>query len=90
MPALQGQTIERDAIYWEHEGNRAIRVGDWKAVAKGPGAHWELYNIATDRVESHNLAVEEPDRLKELISKWETYAVRAQVLPWIWKPAYGE
>lgn len=90
LPALAGQTIDRDALYWEHEGNRAIRVGDWKAVAKGPGAPWELYNLAVDRVESRDLAAEEPDRLRQLIKQWEKYAARAAVLPWIWKPAYGE
>ena len=90
LPALAGQAIDRDALYWEHEGNRAIRVGDWKAVAKGPGAPWELYNIAEDRVESHNLAADEPVRLRQLMDQWEQYAARAQVLPWIWKPAYGQ
>lgn len=90
VPALQGQRIEREAIYWEHEGNRAIRAGDWKAVAKGPGGSWELYHIATDRVESNNLATVEPERLKELVARWESYAARTQVLPWIWKPAYGK
>jgi arylsulfatase A-like enzyme len=90
VPAFAGEPIERDAIFWEHEGNRAIRVGDWKAVAKGPGAPWELYNIATDRVESHDLATSDPDRLAALVAKWEQYAKRTQVLPWVWKPAYSE
>ncbi len=90
VPAFAGQPIQRDAIFWEHEGNRAIRVGDWKAVAKGPGATWELYNIATDRVEAYDLAASEADRLKALVSKWEQYARRTHALPWIWKPAYTE
>jgi len=83
-------SITDHTLFWEHEGNRAIRVGDWKAVAKGPGAKWELYNMATDRVESRDLAAHEVDRLKELVSKWEQYAQRTHVLPWVWKPAYGE
>jgi arylsulfatase len=90
VPAFAGQPIQRDALFWEHEGNRAIRVGDWKAVAKGPGATWELYNIATDRVEAYDLAASEADRLKALVSKWEQYARRTHALPWIWKPAYTE
>jgi arylsulfatase len=90
VPAFADQPIQRDAIYWEHEGNRAVRVGDWKAVAKGPDGRWELYNLAKDRVESHDLAAAEPSRLGELVGKWEKYAERTHVLPWIWKPAYTE
>ena len=36
LPAFDGKPIERDAIFWEHEGNRAVRQGDWKLVAKAP------------------------------------------------------
>src|SRR5207249_97578 len=42
VPAFANRSLERDALYWEHEGNRAMRVGDWKLVAKGPAALWEL------------------------------------------------
>ena len=45
--------------------------GDWKAVAKGPGGKWELYDLAKDRVEASDLAAKEPARLKELVSRWE-------------------
>ncbi len=86
--AFANKPIEREAIYWEHEGNRAVRMGDWKAVAKAPGGMWELYNIANDRVESHDLAREEPKRLDEMVAKWEAYARRAKVFPWIWEPPY--
>jgi arylsulfatase len=89
-PAFAGKPIERDAIYWEHEGNRAVRAGKWKLVAKGPGAAWELYDISKDRTEQNDLAAQFPEKLKELVAKWETYAKRANVLPWIWKPPYGE
>ncbi|MBL8828568.1 MAG: arylsulfatase [Planctomycetaceae bacterium] len=88
VPAFANQPLDRDTIYWEHEGNRAVRRGDWKLVAKGPGAPWELYNIAQDRVEAHDLAATETKRLRELVAAWEQYARRAQVLPWIWQPAY--
>jgi arylsulfatase len=90
VPAFGNGTIERDAIYWEHEGNRAIRVGDWKLVAKGPAAAWELYDMKSDRTETNNLAGQQPERVKELTAKWEAWAHRANVLPWIWKPQYGQ
>ena len=80
-PAFAGRQIEREAIYWEHEGNRAVRVGDWKLVAKGANGAWELYNVNTDRAEQHNLAREQPKRVQELAAMWQAYAERAHVLP---------
>jgi arylsulfatase len=90
LPAFDGKEIERDALYWEHEGNRAMRARKWKLVAKGPGAKWELYDLDADRTETQNLAGKLPERAKEMATKWETWAKRTGVLPWIWKPAYGE
>lgn len=49
-PLFTGGQIEREAIYWEHEGNRAVRIGDWKLVQRTKP--WELYNIAQDRSEA--------------------------------------
>lgn len=88
LPALAGRPIEREAIFWEHEGNRAVRAGNWKLVAKGPGGPWELYDITTDRTESNDLSEKHPEKLRELVARWEAWATKAKVLPWIWKPAY--
>lgn len=90
VPAFGNGTIERDAIYWEHEGNRAIRIGDWKLVAKGPAAPWELYDMKADRTETTDLSARQPERVREMIAKWESWAHRTKVLPWIWKPQYGQ
>ncbi|MDG2360350.1 MAG: arylsulfatase [Planctomycetaceae bacterium] len=80
-PAFSGKSLDRkQPLFWEHEGNRAIRDGDWKLVAK-ENKPWELYNLKTDRSETHNLAAEKPELAKELESKWDTYAARANVLP---------
>jgi arylsulfatase A-like enzyme len=89
VPAFANQPLNR-VLYWEHEGNRAVREGDWKLVAKGPAGKWELYNLATDRTEMHDLSAQHPDRVAALRTQWEAYAERTAVLPWIWKPAYGE
>jgi arylsulfatase len=86
VPAFLGQSIEREAIYWEHEGNRAIRVGDYKLVAKGAKGKWELYNIALDRSEQNDLSVEKPFMAKKLADMWQAYAERADVLPLNPKP----
>jgi arylsulfatase len=90
VPAFAGRPIEREALYWEHEGNRAVSVGDWKAVAKGPGGKWELYDLSRDRTEGTDLVASEPEKLNELVRKWEAYAKRTNVLPWVWTPAYKE
>lgn len=79
-PAFAGKPLQRDALYWEHEGNRAIRQGPWKLVAK-ENKPWELYNIDDDRAEQHDLAATQPDRVKALADKWQAYAERANVLP---------
>jgi arylsulfatase len=81
VPAFSGKSLERsNPIFWEHEGNRAIRDGDWKLVAKFNRA-WELYNLKTDRTEMHDLVSKMPDVAKKLEAKWDAYAARANVLP---------
>lgn len=62
--------VTHDDLWWRHEGNRAIRVGDWKLVAAGEQSAWELYNLGIDRAESHNLAFDEPERARELQQLW--------------------
>jgi arylsulfatase len=69
------------AIYWEHEGNRAMRRGHWKLVARN-NAPWELYDLSTDRTELNDLAREQPERVQSLASAWDTWAKQNSVLPW--------
>jgi arylsulfatase len=69
------------ALFWEHEGNRAVRTGDWKIVADF-NKPWELYNIAQDRSEQHDLSAEQPERVKAMAAMYEAYAQRANVEPW--------
>jgi arylsulfatase len=82
VPALAGHSLERtQPIFWEHEGNRAIRDGQWKLVSKHPG-DWELYNMAADRTEMHDLARQHPERVKALADQWQAWAKRVGVEPW--------
>lgn len=82
IPALRGQKRPlHDAIYWEHEGNRAVRQGDWKLVSRFPH-QWELYNLAEDRTELHNLAPQDPKRVQAMKAKYQAWADRSNVLPW--------
>jgi arylsulfatase len=61
--------VERDCLWWLHEGNRALRVGDWKLVS-ARGEPWELYDLRSDRAESKNLASAEPAKAAELEALW--------------------
>jgi len=81
-PAFANKPLERDALFWEHEGNAAVRAGDWKLVRLGRNGPWELYDLKTDRTELHDLAAEQPERAKELAAKWDAWAERAHVKPY--------
>jgi arylsulfatase len=81
VPAFDGRPIEREAIYWEHEGNRAVRQGDYKLVAKGAEGKWELYDIAHDRSEQQDLSNQFPELVARMEKLWNEYAERAHVLP---------
>ena len=87
VPAFNKKPIKREAIYWEHEGNRAIRIKNWKLVASGGKADieinkWELYDIDKDRGEMNDLSNEQPERKKKMYEMWRKYAKRANVIPW--------
>jgi arylsulfatase len=78
--AFKGGEIDREAIFWEHEGNCAIRKGEWKLVRKEK-KDWELYNIASDRSELHDLAADKPGLVEKLAAEFQAYAERADVSP---------
>jgi arylsulfatase len=83
-PPLHGRTFSaalasadaaspHESLWWCHEGNRAVRVGDWKLVA-AKGEPWELYDLAADRCETRNLALSQPDRVAALDREWKRVA----------------
>ena len=80
LPVLRGETRQRGApIFWEHEGNRAVRQGRWKLVSQSPN-DWELYNVEVDRTEQNNLAAQHPDVVKRLSDSYDAWAKRCGVL----------
>ncbi len=71
LPAFsEDLTIQRDSLWWFHEGNRAIRVGDFKLVA-AKNNPWELYDLSDDRAESNNLITHYPAKAADLKEQWE-------------------
>lgn len=64
------ETIARESLWWLHEDNKAIRVGDWKLVA-AKGDAWALYDLKTDRAEQNDLAAKMPEKAKELADLWQ-------------------
>jgi arylsulfatase A-like enzyme len=85
-PVFQGQQLDRKMLFFEHEGNRALRIGEWKLVAKGRHGQdevkWELFNISNDRSEMHDLSAVEPERFQRMQKMWREKATAAKALPW--------
>ncbi len=87
---LAGKRVSRGALFWEHEGSRAVRDGKWKITAVHPEGAWELYDMEADRTEMNNVAAEQPARVKKMAAQWTRWAKANHVLPWIWKPAFSD
>ncbi|GAA4479978.1 arylsulfatase [Microbacterium panaciterrae] len=81
LAALGGTAVAEAPLYWEHTGNAAIRVGQWKLVRAYPEP-WELYDMVADRSELEDLADRHPDRRDALAAMWEDWAARVGALPW--------
>ncbi|KAK0265097.1 hypothetical protein LTR91_024623 [Friedmanniomyces endolithicus] len=76
---------------WETCGRAAVRCGDYKIVfipaPKGP-EKWQLYNLARDPGEIHDLAAADPERLARMVRMWDRYVLETGVVPLA--PALGE
>ncbi|RYG69275.1 arylsulfatase, partial [bacterium] len=82
LPAFAGKPLNRTKpIFWEHEGNRAIRSGKLKLVSKLKEP-WELYDIEADRTEQKDLAKEHPEMVRDMTAQWESWAAKSFVDPW--------
>lgn len=81
MPIFEGREREHPApIFWEHEGNRAVRLGQWKLVALHR-QKWELYDTQTDRTELNNVASSHTGKVEEMSALYDAWAARCNVLP---------
>jgi len=93
VPAFNNKPVNREFIFWEHEGNRAIRMWKWKLVSKTQKQRkfipadenaWELYDMEEDPSEINNLALKYPDKVKAMAEIWEKEAQRTKAKPWPW------
>lgn len=75
-PLFRNKSVAaRPALFFEHEGGRAVLTDEWKLVAPR-GGKWELYHISTDATETTDLAAKEPDRVAESSRLWREWAER--------------
>ena len=82
LPAFQGRRRElHEAIYWEHEGNKAVSTGKWKLVSRYPDK-WQLFDLEEDRTELRDLSGDRPGVVKDLAARWQAWADRSNVVPW--------
>ncbi len=91
VPSLGGRTIERERpIFFEHEGNRAVRDGRCKLVSRYRGSWkapvddlgpWELYDMIEDRTELTDLAARDAPRAERMAAAYDDYARRTGVVP---------
>jgi arylsulfatase len=82
LPLLQGGDWQRQRpIFWEHEGNAAVRLDNWKLVRKF-GGPWELYDLERDRTELHDLAERNQPKRDDLAREYDAWAEGIGVLDW--------
>ncbi|MBT5875706.1 MAG: arylsulfatase [Candidatus Latescibacteria bacterium] len=81
QPIFANEDSLREMLYWEHEGNCAVRYQNWKLVRKFAGA-WELYDMKIDRTEMDDLAERYPEKVASLSMHYQSWADRCGVQPW--------
>jgi len=94
-PAFENKPLDREAIYWEHEGNRAVRMGRWKLISKARKQesfvwdkvdeldlkNWELFDMDEDRTEMNDVASDNPDLVNKMADMWMKWATRTGIVP---------
>jgi arylsulfatase len=76
LKSFTDKNVQREGpLWWLHEGNRALRDGQWKVVA-AKDEPWQLYDLKSDRSETHDLASEQPETLERLVAEWQKITAR--------------
>ena len=74
------QDLGRDFLWWFHEGNKAIRRGDWKLVQAHDESRWSLYNLKQDRTETRDLAAVKGAVARRMEAEWNQMAAETAKL----------
>lgn len=98
VPSFSNRPLNRTAIFWEHEMNRAVRMGKWKLVSTGDlldgnyghwkyyrNGPWELYDMESDPSELKDMSAQYPEQAAELAALWQEWARRVSVYPTPWE-----
>ena len=80
VPVIEHDELPERPLFWEHEGNAAVRCGRWKLVKEYPG-DWELYDMLQDRTETNDIASEQPALVRNLARQYDEWAERCGVIP---------
>ncbi len=91
---FENESLDREALYWEHEGNRAVRMDQWKLISKASKnsfiwdqtdelslQNWELFDMEEDRTEMHDVASQHPDLVSQMSDMWMVWARRTGIVP---------
>jgi len=79
IPLIYGKiNSTHDTLFWEHEGGRAIRIGNWK-MASLKDQKWELFNLEKDKTEINDLSSQYPDRVEDMNKLWEDWAKKVNL-----------
>lgn len=86
LPHFAGGTRQRGAVYWEHEGNIAVRNGKWKLVnkteeGKAFNNQFQLYDMDADPVEMNDLSKQHPQQVAAMYNSWQQWAAQVGALP---------
>lgn len=89
LPYLSGKTEGRphEALFWKLNWGAAVRVDNWKLVRTPAGEHW-LFDLGADIGESKDLAKEQPDKLRSLRERLETWESELSVPIWVSAPMW--
>lgn len=74
LPVLLGKKRQgHKQLAWEWSGNKAVREGKWKLVYDKLTKQWSLFDLEADRTEERDLAEKYPQRVKELMAKYQEW-----------------
>ena len=84
LPLIQNdEEIHEEGLFWEHQGNRAARIGKWKIVSSQSNNDvWELYDMKLDRTETENLALKKPRVVEFMKNEYKKWTEQTNVLDW--------